>query len=379
MKISFLPSYSYPLKVVGESQYQDNIQRVIGFIDDDQKQVREDGFSADLILEDDNPYDRGNAVRVDIDGSTVGYLTRSDAQTYRQSLTRLGQGKSTGNCPAIISGKWNEEVESLLFGVYLDLEPSRLMVMGSASEKRQAAKPVIANVIKAPAPVSSTIGSKSKIPFIPMKGKGCLYFLFVLPVILVINLYIALFAGLWFGGKWLWEIATASPTSRRVSAVVASLMFICGVFFSAVGGGTDDGLSTAPTLDLVSIQGTALAEAWLAYTQTAAALPTQTALSTETPTPTIASTDTSLPLPTNTLIVFETSTPFFLNLPANQPTSAPAGGGGSCSCSGDSLNCGDFGSWSSAQSCYTYCIAQGAGDIHRLDGNNDGSACDSLK
>ena len=50
-----------------------------------------------------------------------------------------------------------------------------------------------------------------------------------------------------------------------------------------------------------------------------------------------------------------------------------------CDCSGDNYNCGDFGTHAQAQACYNYCVAQGVGDIHGLDGSdNDGLACESL-
>jgi uncharacterized protein YraI len=57
------------------------------------------------------------------------------------------------------------------------------------------------------------------------------------------------------------------------------------------------------------------------------------------------------------------------------PTPAPA----ACDCSGDTLNCGDFGGHSQAQACFDYCQAQGRGDIHGLDQDNDGDACESLR
>ena len=63
------------------------------------------------------------------------------------------------------------------------------------------------------------------------------------------------------------------------------------------------------------------------------------------------------------------------------PTVSNTGGGGgnaACNCSGPDLNCGDFSSHSSAQACFNYCNSQGFGDVFRLDGNNDGSACESL-
>ncbi len=113
-------------------------------------------------------------------------------------------------------------------------------------------------------------------------------------------------------------------------------------------------------------------------TQTAVSLPTATATNTPTDTlvPTVASTATLAPTRTFTPAPTATLVPYVApTQPALQPV-APSGG--SCSCNGDSLNCGDFGSHSSAQSCFDYCISVGAGDIHKLDGNNDGNACESL-
>lgn len=49
-----------------------------------------------------------------------------------------------------------------------------------------------------------------------------------------------------------------------------------------------------------------------------------------------------------------------------------------CDCSGDLYNCDDFGTHSAAQACFEYCNAQGAGDIHRLDRDNDNLVCESL-
>jgi len=49
-----------------------------------------------------------------------------------------------------------------------------------------------------------------------------------------------------------------------------------------------------------------------------------------------------------------------------------------CDCSGDNYNCNDFETHNQAQACYEYCKDLGHGDIHGLDGNNDGQACVSL-
>ena len=59
---------------------------------------------------------------------------------------------------------------------------------------------------------------------------------------------------------------------------------------------------------------------------------------------------------------------------ASIPTTVPA----VCSCAGNLYNCSDFPTQAAAQGCYLYCIHLGYGDIHRLDGDNDGVACEAL-
>ena len=49
-----------------------------------------------------------------------------------------------------------------------------------------------------------------------------------------------------------------------------------------------------------------------------------------------------------------------------------------CSCTGGDLDCDDFYSQYAAQRCYEYCVNQGYGDIHNLDGDNGGEACEAL-
>ena len=80
--------------------------------------------------------------------------------------------------------------------------------------------------------------------------------------------------------------------------------------------------------------------------------------------PTATPRATSTFLPTVTVIV-------------SFPTSPPQQG--VCSCAGNLYNCSksDFSSKSAAQACYDYCISIGAGDVHDLDRNHDGGACDS--
>ncbi len=47
-----------------------------------------------------------------------------------------------------------------------------------------------------------------------------------------------------------------------------------------------------------------------------------------------------------------------------------------CDCSTDKFNCPDFSDVGAAQGCFDYCQAIGRGDIHGLDGDNDGLACE---
>lgn len=46
-------------------------------------------------------------------------------------------------------------------------------------------------------------------------------------------------------------------------------------------------------------------------------------------------------------------------------------------CTSNIYNCSDFASHEEAQGLYDYCVSQGYGDIHRLDADNDGLACES--
>lgn len=87
---------------------------------------------------------------------------------------------------------------------------------------------------------------------------------------------------------------------------------------------------------------------------------------TPTPTPTTTATPTTPPA-TATPTVASTNTPV--------PTSTPAL---LYNCSRDVYNCSSFSTQAAAQRVYDYCVALGFGDIHRLDQDSDGEACESL-
>jgi len=72
-------------EVAGESNYFDAIQKVIGPVDD---RGTETVVTAELVPEPTNRHDK-NAVQVLIQGLTVGYLPREDAQRYQPVLSKL--------------------------------------------------------------------------------------------------------------------------------------------------------------------------------------------------------------------------------------------------------------------------------------------------
>jgi hypothetical protein len=75
---------------------------------------------------------------------------------------------------------------------------------------------------------------------------------------------------------------------------------------------------------------------------------------------------TSTPLPTEPVKTQVPGTP----TPTPEPTPGP------CDCSADLVDCYDFCCPVQAQACLDYCRYQGKGDIHELDRDNDGTACD---
>ena len=134
-----------------------------------------------------------------------------------------------------------------------------------------------------------------------------------------------------------------------------------------------------PTVDIQqaiaqtqTAQTAAMEKAWAPYTLTAAAMPTLTSTQALTPIPSNTIEPTIPPVVTDTLIPIPTDTPAVIVPPTLTPVAAV------CSCEGDTYNCDDFSFHSSAQSCFSYCSASGAGDIHNLDNNGNGLACESL-
>lgn len=99
-------------EIVGESNYQPALRRLA-------REAKSWAGIASLTLENTNPHD-GQAVRVDIDGATVGYLSREDARTYRKRLLRYKVGPG----PHLVSARAHGGGDKN-YGVWLDL-PDRL-------------------------------------------------------------------------------------------------------------------------------------------------------------------------------------------------------------------------------------------------------------
>ena len=109
---------TFSLAVVGESHYQEALEAICG----KRKREGEDKVvKATLILEDSNPHDK-YAVRVEIEGRTVGHLGRDHAKQYRKKLAEAGHPHITASCMANIRGGWDRGNGSRgRYGVWLDL------------------------------------------------------------------------------------------------------------------------------------------------------------------------------------------------------------------------------------------------------------------
>ena len=56
----------------------------------------------------------------------------------------------------------------------------------------------------------------------------------------------------------------------------------------------------------------------------------------------------------------------------------PVGMGSDYDCSGNRYNCSDFKTQKQAQECYDHCWQMKNRDVHKLDGDGNGKACESL-
>jgi hypothetical protein len=126
----------FDVDVIGESHYQDNLEAICGERNPDGEDRILDAV---LVLDDANPYDP-NAVRVDIEGQTVGYLSRDVAPHFREYMANLGHQSVSFQCQANIRGGWDRGGGDVgRYGVWLDLprEPAVSAPVADAIPKKK--------------------------------------------------------------------------------------------------------------------------------------------------------------------------------------------------------------------------------------------------
>src|SRR5690606_20685833 len=102
----------------GEAHYQSNFESICG----QRKPHGENQLvEAQLVLESNNQFDR-NAVRVDVQGRTLGYLSREEAKEYRTVYSMLNVPESTVLVlDGQIRGGWlRENGDKGHYGLWLD-------------------------------------------------------------------------------------------------------------------------------------------------------------------------------------------------------------------------------------------------------------------
>jgi len=107
------------VNVVGESNYQPTIREACGW--EPGTDTHFECF-AELVPEPTNRYDP-NAVRVDINGACVGYLSRADAVELGPAISEALSDHGSGLVRAVIAGRADGDTDNL--GVFLHLNLNR--------------------------------------------------------------------------------------------------------------------------------------------------------------------------------------------------------------------------------------------------------------
>ena len=108
----------FGIEVVGESSYQEALSHICGGRTESGHDLTTDAL---LIPEDDNPVDE-KAIRVDIAGRCVGYISREHARQLRRKMREEGVQKCALRVKVRIRGGWDRGADDVgLFGVTVDL------------------------------------------------------------------------------------------------------------------------------------------------------------------------------------------------------------------------------------------------------------------
>jgi hypothetical protein len=92
----------FQLRITGEEYYQNSLEAICGPHCRGGVNRLETAW---LILGDTNHRNK-DAVRVEIHGKTVGYLTSPAAISYRRKLLESNTPTAVGRCQAVIKGGW---------------------------------------------------------------------------------------------------------------------------------------------------------------------------------------------------------------------------------------------------------------------------------
>lgn len=171
------------------------------------------------------------------------------------------------------------------------------------------------------------------------------------------------------------KTGSTSMLAFVISGIVVCIVSVCCLGLIFMPDGTDQPTVTPEAnLSLKTIVVMSAEAAQIQTMSAASPVPTATLVPLQTIPPSATLITVEVPQQINSpLPVFETNTPFVFS--TNQPSPS---GSDVCACTGDLLNCSDFSTHAQAQACFDYCVSQGVGDIHKLDQNNDGLACEGL-
>ena len=103
-----LSNTSYSYNIVGEQSYQDNLKKIAGPKEEESKFFE---CYAKVSSEPFNQHDK-NAVKVEINGLLVGYLSKSEA-------AKLSSKVVNKTVPAVIDGGWKDQESTGSYGVKL--------------------------------------------------------------------------------------------------------------------------------------------------------------------------------------------------------------------------------------------------------------------
>jgi hypothetical protein len=117
-EVSCMPNRAFDVIVVGVSNYQEALGKICHNKHDEGLEML---VRANLMPEEGNPHD-SNAVRIDVEGERVGYLSRENALRWRGKMISKGISEVV-TCPAKI--KWDKNAFALgSYGIWLDLDLS---------------------------------------------------------------------------------------------------------------------------------------------------------------------------------------------------------------------------------------------------------------